>query len=302
MKKTINIILCLGIIGALLYYLDPITDTLAGILSGEKKVSINKPNQYAKSYDFKYVKLVDKFVPYNYQDILNMYYTVLNNGTETFTFYCPEEYTYCLDDVTTISQDDKILTNIASFVHPFNNFSGIKVKRNSSGEVTINITHLYSAEEIDAINKEIDKIMGNIINSEMDNYEKIKVFHDYIINNTKYDSNYKNGTGYKNSSKANGLLFDHYSVCGGYADVMAIFLTKLGIKNFKVASESHVWNAVYLSDETGWQHLDLTWDDPVTLNSDTDTLIHKFFLINTEALKEFNTGNHNFDPTIYQEL
>lgn len=302
MKKTLNIIFCFVVIGLLIYYIDPITDSLANVLSGEKKVIINKENEYAKNYDFEYIKLIDNFVPYSYNDLLNIYYTVLNNGTETFTFYCPEEYTECLDDITKISQDDNVLTNIASFVHPFNNFEGIKVKRDSSGEVTINVTHLYTDEEIEKINKEIDNIMGSIINANMTEYEKIKTFHDYIINNTKYDSNFASGNENNNSSKATGLLFEHTSVCGGYADVMAIFLSKIGVKNFKVASQTHVWNAVYLTDEQAWRHIDLTWDDPVTLNSDTDTLLHKFFLINTDALKEFNTGNHDFDPIIYQEL
>lgn len=302
MKKTLNIVFCLGIIGLLIYYIDPITDKLADLLAGEKKVFINKENEYAKDYDFKYINLVENYVPYNYQDLLNIYFSVLNNGTETFTFYCPEEYTDCLNDVTKISEDNVILTNITNFVHPFNNFNNIKVQRDSSGEITINITHLYTDDEKKQINTEIDRIINEIITKDMNTQEKIKTFHDYIINNTKYDSNYENGNGYKESPKANGLLFNKYAICGGYADTMAIFLSKLDIKNFKVASNYHVWNALYLNDEKKWVHLDLTWDDPVTMNSDTDTLLHKFYLIDTKALNEFNTGKHDFDSTVYQEL
>lgn len=299
MKKVINIILCLVVIGLLIYYIDPITDKLATLLSGENKVVMNKPNDYAKKNSYKFVKLTEDLTPYSYQDLLNIYYTVFNNGTDTFTFYCPEEYNDCLNDVTQISKNETMLTNIASFVHPFNNFSKVKVKSDASGEITINVTHLYSDEEIEKINKEIDNIMSTIITAEMSDYDKIKAFHDYIINNTKYDSNFQGDAA---STKATGLLFEHKSVCGGYADVMAIFLNKIGLNNFKVASTSHVWNAVYLNDESGWLHIDLTWDDPVTIDSDVDTLLHKFFLINTSALKEFETGNHDFDPTIYQEL
>ena len=32
-------------------------------------------------------------------------------------------------------------------------------------------------------------------------------------------------------------------------DLMAIFLTKFGVKNFKVASDTHVWNAVNVNGE-----------------------------------------------------
>lgn len=302
MKKILSIILSLGIIGLLIYYIDPITDTLANLLAGEKKVYIKQENIYAKKDSFKYVKLTDNFVPYTYEDLLNIYYTVLNNGTEDFTFYCPDEYIDCMDDVTHISQDETLLTHITNFVHPYNNFTNVKVKRDSSGEITLKVTHLYSEEEINKINLELDKIIDSIITTEMDTQEKIKVFHDYIINNTKYDSNYEKGNGYKDSSKATGLLFNHYSVCGGYADITAIFLSKINVKNYKVASDTHVWNALYLSDENKWVHLDLTWDDPVTINSDVDTLLHKFYLIDTIALDEFKTDNHNFDKIIYQEL
>ena len=60
---------------------------------------------------------------------------------------------------------------------------------------------------------------------------------------------------------------------------MAIFLNSLGVKNYKIATENHIWNAVYI--DNNWYHLDLTWDDPVTKDSAVDTLSHKFFMINT---------------------
>ena len=81
---------------------------------------------------------------------------------------------------------------------------------------------------------------------------------------------------------------------------MAIFIAKLGLPNFKVASDTHVWNVVLIDGE--WLNIDLTWDDPITKDSDVDTLSHKFFMINTNKLLEFDTEDHNFDTTIYQEL
>ena len=40
----------------------------------------------------------------NYTFSTNIYST-LNNGWETFTFYCPDEYTECLNDVDKISKN-----------------------------------------------------------------------------------------------------------------------------------------------------------------------------------------------------
>ena len=82
---------------------------------------------------------------------------------------------------------------------------------------------------------------------------------------------------------------------------MQLFLEELGINNYRVASEKHTWNAVEI-DNT-WYHLDLTWDDPVTVGiPDLDLLEHEFFLISTRDLKNFNTGEHEFDENIYKEL
>ena len=65
-------------------------------------------------------------------------------------------------------------------------------------------------------------------------------------------------------------------------------------------SDTHVWNIVYINNK--WLHLDLTWDDPVSLFSNVDNLIHKFYLIDTETLENYNIEDHNFDKYVYQEV
>jgi transglutaminase/protease-like cytokinesis protein 3 len=202
---------------------------------------------------------------------------VLNNGWSSFTFYCPDEYTDCLSDMTEISTDNSLLTNINNFVHPFNTFEHIKTTFDSTGEVTLTVTHLYDDKEINAINKVIDNFNANYINEQMTTNDKIKAFHDYVINNSKYDiERAQIGKSKYNSNIAYGTLVEGYSVCGGYSDAMAIYLFRLGVKNFKVSSADHVWNAVYLNDL--WLHLDATWDDPYG-NDGANYLITDYFLI-----------------------
>mgnify|MGYP004693979423 FL=1 len=79
---------------------------------------------------------------------------------------------------------------------------------------------------------------------------------------------------------------------------MALFLDKMGIKNYKVSSDSHIWNLVYV--DGAWKHLDLTWDDPV-VNTGENMLLHTYFLISYDELLKQNTAQHNFDTNIYQE-
>ena len=82
---------------------------------------------------------------------------------------------------------------------------------------------------------------------------------------------------------------------------MAVFLNRLGLPNFKVSSESHVWNVVYLNNQ--WLHLDLTWDDPITTNG-RDILDHSYFLIDNNKLERISKDNkdHIFDKSVYLEL
>ena len=135
----------------------------------------------------------------------------------------------------------------------------------------------------------------------MDNLDIIYAFHDYIINHTKYDQEFDEtrDDNKHDSARAYGLLFEGIAICSGYTDTMAILLNKLGIDNFKVASDNHVWNAFYYDNQ--WWHLDLTWDDPVT-KSGIDRLEHTFFKIDTPTLEGFEIDNHNYDKSVYIEL
>ena len=132
----------------------------------------------------------------------------------------------------------------------------------------------------------------------MTNSEKIKQIHDYIINNTKYDTlkteNINDST--YESNTAYGVLVQGYGICSGYADTMAIFLNKLGITNYKISNDSHIWNLVYINGV--WTHLDTTWDDPISeFNENRDT----YFLISYDDLSKLNDKTHAFDKKIYKE-
>ena len=294
--KKVSVLISLLITLLLLLNIDNISDYLADFLSEDKKVYISSPNNYTKDYDFKFVQMSNKYIPYSYQGLLNIIFSTLNNGWETFTFYCPDEYTNCYEDVSKLSKDTTLLSNINNFVHPYNNYSKISISNSNTGEVTIKVTKTYTEEDINKINKGVDEIITNELTNDMSVEDKILKIHDYIINNTRYDVDKLN----KDSFNAKGPLFNGKAVCSGYSDLMAIFLTKFGVKNYKVASDSHVWNVIFLNDE--WLHIDLTWDDPITLNSDVDTLSHQFYMITTNKLLEYNTTDHTFDTTIYQEL
>jgi len=300
LKKLYYLIFSIIITILIGYNLDFITDKIAILLKHQPTVIITNPNEYYKNNNYKFVQESIDYIPYSKQDIKNIFYSILNNGYDKFTFYCPSQYVDCTKDVNTISTDSTLLTHINNFISPFNNFSSIKVINNESGEINVEVTKAYQQLEIDEINKKIDYIMHNYLTSDIALEDKILTIHDYIINNTKYDQDRINGIINYKSNIAYGPLIENFAICGGYADAMALFLNRLNVPNFKVASETHVWNAIFINNQ--WLHLDLTWDDPVSQYSDHNTLIHKFYLIDTITLKNYDIKDHDYDETIYQEL
>ncbi len=321
MKKVIIPLFCLLFIGLTLYFLDPITNKIVEKIEDEKPLVVLNGNTYTKDKSYKYVALTEEYIPYSYQDLLNIYYSAINSGWDQFTFYCPSEYTNCLSDTEKISGDELILTHLNNYVHPFNSFTNIKTSMKETGEITIYIYYLYTKEEIDKINTKVDSLMKSLMNKDFeDDYEKIKVVHDYIVNNTKYDVERNEGTSQKyNSYTAYGPLFDGLATCNGYTDLMAIFLSKMGYDNYKIAttpneisysSTGHIWNAVKIYDKKEniwkWLHIDLTWDDPVS-NDGKDYLFHKYFLVSTSEMQEADKGEtvieeHNFNKMFYLEF
>lgn len=294
---------CLYIITIILIYnyRNEIYEKISYMLCENNIVTINDPNTFYKVANYNFVSESDTFIPYSKQDLLNIYYSVLNRGYDTFTFYCPKEYTLCISDLESLlDSEDDLVSYTNYFVSPFNSEKKLNTKYSSNGEITISIEKLYTDDQIKEINDKIDEIIKNNINDNMNILDKVLTIHDYIINNTVYDSAAINKSSSYHSNIAYGALIEGYATCNGYADAMALFLDRFNIKNYRVISDTHIWNALYINNE--WVHLDLTWDDPVSANQNVDTLIHKFYLINTKTLEDYQITDHNFNKKIYTEV
>lgn len=304
MKNIISFLVSLVIIIVVILNLDIIIDTIKNIEFLDREIVLKDANQWEKDYEFMYFKETPDYEPNNYDELVEVFYTVLDKGWDSFTFYCGDEYEDCLEDVAILSNDEKFLSEINNFVHPFNSYTTIRTLYDDTGEITIKIDKLYSDEEIILLDRDIDRLMKDTIEDSMTLREKIKAMHDVIINNTKYDEERADtGDSQYDSARIHGVLYDNYAICSGYTDTMAVILTKLGVPNFKIASEEHVWNAVYIDNE--WYHLDLTWDDPIS-TSGRNLLLHDYFLISDDDLTKLDTKNkkvdHIYSRDIYQEF
>ena len=301
MKKTLATLgLLLIFIGLFLMKKDDINTIINKYFKWNNIVTLGDKNEYYRDYDFDFVQNTNNFRPNNYQDLLNIYYTVLNAGKSNFTFYCPNSYDNCLSDVKKLANDQDTLSDINNYVHPYNGFNHIESEYDSLGRVTINIIRSYDDNDIKMITSKIDELLPQLVSNTNSLENNIKNVHDYIINNSKYDSNRSDkGVASYKSDTAYGPLFEGYALCGGYTDLMELFLERMNIKSFKVSSENHIWNAVYINNN--WKHLDLTWDDPVATDG-KDYLEYNYFLIDTDQLLTLEQTEHNFNLKHYKEL
>jgi hypothetical protein len=267
---------------------------------------IKDANSYEKNMDWSYVQETDDFSPNEKQDILNIFYTALNKGWDEVIFYCPTSYETCEDDINEIASDPSTLSYINNFVATYNSYSRIYVNINSFGRVDIKITKTYDSDMIAKIDKRLDEILASLITDDMTEEQKIKAIHDFILDGTVYDqersNEIKNGIETETTQASNtayGPLYYGKAICGGYTDLMALFLDRLGIPNFKVSSENHIWNVVYY--DNSWRHLDLTWDDPV-VNTGENIITYNYYLITTEELKNINDDQHDYDSDVFKEI
>ena len=139
---------------------------------------------------------------------------------------------------------------------------------------------------------EVEKVRENLIFKRTGNkYYDIKMVHDYLVDNVKYD---------KTISKNNiydiyGVLVNNEAVCEGYAKAFKYLLDGLEIPSIVVSgkarnsegkAENHAWNYVQLDNK--WYAVDVTWDDPVIIGNGklTKELKYKYFMKGEEIFKE----------------
>lgn len=252
-----------------------------------------KLNEYSKNINYLGFSKTDDFIPDNKQELINLIYTILDDGLDEYMFYC--NYEECNNDLDDIAENG-LLQVINNYVHPFNSFNIFNYKF-ILNVATINIDHSYDLMEIAGINMKMNTIERNIISDNMSDYDKIKAFHDYIINNTSYDKTDEDQLS-RSSHKAYNVLIYGNGVCSGYTDALAIFLYRHGYNGVTVSNNIHSWNVILLDKP---YHIDMTWDDPVT-TSGTEVLTHDYFMITTSELHSKDTETHSFDYNLYLEL
>lgn len=144
----------------------------------------------------------------------------------------------------------------------------------------VNLSYHHSFKEgaamYDTLMQKVDEIVKE---SEplLTEYDKIKYFHDTIINGCVYDETAPD------AHTAYGVLCGGRGVCDGYVKAFQLLCEKANISAIPVSgkvtndptvTDDHMWNKVRCDDQ--WYNIDVTWDDP---KGDTQVLRYDYFLV-----------------------
>lgn len=151
----------------------------------------------------------------------------------------------------------------------------------AEGRTAYGITDRVNAELL------IFDVAASITDEGMSDTEKVRVVHDWIVNNTVYDyQNYLDDTIPDVSYEIEGVMLRGVAVCSGYAQAFDCFMYVLGIECEYVSGVAngggHAWNRVMI--DGNWLYVDCTWDDPISKRG--NVLRHNYFLISYDEISK----------------
>lgn len=201
-----------------------------------------------------------------------------------------EAYTYDNPDVFYL-QLNKMFLNIETTTKGSNTSYSVCI--NSGNNDNYLIDEFNNQDKIRYALEQIQNVSNNILkNKKSDDYSNIKMIHDYLIENTAYDSTLAG----ENIYNIYGTLVNKKSVCEGYAKSFKYLADVLDIPctivtgtatNSKGNTESHAWNYVRLNGK--WYAVDCTWDDPIIVGGG--------ILNATSKYRYFLKGENEFSKT-----
>lgn len=159
----------------------------------------------------------------------------------------------------------------------------------------------YSKEDVDMAENAIEQVKNEIISltSGKSDYEKIKIVHDYLIDNVEYDTTVLGSNIYN----IYGALVSKRCVCEGYAKSFQYLMNELGIDtaivigtgtNSNNETENHAWNYVKL--DNNWYAVDVTWDDPIIIGGGklSNKSRYQYFLKGSSTFNRNHVETNNF--------
>lgn len=189
-------------------------------------------------------------------------------------------YKVCAEDAYTLEEWVKIYGLVYN-QEPELFYMGSKIKVGKLFYLT------KDSEVINQMQKDIDAVADKLVaeaNGKSSTFEKLKVFHDYLVLNSTFELNEEGSYEYNASIyNAFGSGEPQGNIqCIGYAKAVQYLCDKAGISCMVVtgeteAGQTHAWNVV---DVDGvWYNLDCTWDDPILKTANHKNIRYNYFLV-----------------------
>ena len=150
-------------------------------------------------------------------------------------------------------------------------------------------TYRFTVNEVNRMNREAEEAAKKImegISPGMDDYEKLKYLHDYIVLNCEpsTDDTY--------ADTIYGALVNGKALCEGYTKAFSYLCNLAGIENVIVTGATdvpHMWNMVKLGGN--WYHVDVTWDDPSDKLHEgyPDIVLYQYFMVTDSVIRNNHT-------------
>lgn len=148
----------------------------------------------------------------------------------------------------------------------------------NSAKIDLEVEYRETAEQSKYVDDQVQRILKSIVKPAMDNHQRVKAIHDYVVKNLKYDEKLQKYTAYE------GLKTGEV-VCQGYTLLTYKLLKTAGIHNYIIegtaGEQTHAWNLVSLDGK--WYHLDTTWDDP--LSNKPQEVRYEYYLRSDKQIK-----------------
>lgn len=159
-----------------------------------------------------------------------------------------------------------------------------------------------TGSKAELIYNKIKEVLREIISDDMNDIEKAKAIHDYLIMNVVYDndllmmaSNGVSNTNEYNGFYLEGVFLDNEAVCEGISKAFSAMCNIEGIKCVNVIGYAtgnpdglgHAWNKVYVNGN--WYIVDVTSDGTI-VNEAYEILSYKYFLIDEDTYSQKYTG------------
>ncbi|KOS28179.1 peptidase [Bacillus anthracis] len=187
-----------------------------------------------------------------------------------------------------VDEDEYVKYNIASTRYSIKGLPG-------NYTFTLQVTYRESKEQTEYVMSQAKAIVCSIVQVGMDDHEKVKAIHDYVVKHVSYDTSYQAYTAYE-------AFVNRSAVCQGYALLTYELLKEAGIENrFVVGTgdgQAHSWNLVNI--ENKWYHLDTTFDDPVP--DEAGRVTYSYFNLSDEQFgrdHEWDRGDYPAATTSY---